>query len=63
MKTKSILRSKTFWVNLILAIVGIVPEVANLPLRISPEWLGFIVVVANVILRLISQDKVTITGK
>jgi len=64
MKTKSIFASKTFWVNILLAAIAIVPEVANLPnLQISKEWLAFIVVVANIILRMVTQSKATLTGQ
>lgn len=64
MKTKSILISKTFWINILLAIIAIVPEVTNLPnLQIPKEWMAFIVVIANIILRMITKTKVTLTGE
>ena len=63
MKTKSIFKSKTLWVNVLLLIVAVGPELANLPdLQLSKEWIALIVLVANTALRLMTNSPATITG-
>ena len=64
METKSILKSKTLWVNILLLVVAIVPELANWPsLQLSKELIALIVLVANTVLRLMTDSPATITGK
>lgn len=63
MKTKSILKSKTLWVNVLLLIVAVAPGLMDMPeLQLSKEWLGIIVLVANTILRLVTDSPATLTG-
>lgn len=58
---KSIFRSKTFWINLLMAAVVIVPELANIEsLQIPKEASASVVVVVNTILRLITKEPVKV---
>jgi hypothetical protein len=56
---KPIYFSKTFWVNLIMAMSVMIPEQYK-PMAMSPEVHAFIFLIVNTVLRLISKDKVTI---
>lgn len=52
--SKSILKSKTFWTNVIMAIiVPFLPEALR-----KPEYIGSAIGAVNILLRLISKDKV-----
>lgn len=63
MKTKSIFISKTFWVNILLLVIAVVPGLMDMPeLQLSKEWLGIIVLVANTIMRLITKTPAAIVG-
>jgi hypothetical protein len=55
MPAKSILKSKTFWTNVLMALV-----VPFLPasFALSPETLGFVFMGVNIVLRLISKGAV-----
>jgi hypothetical protein len=54
MEAKSILKSKTFWTNLIVAgVYPFLPEAAK-----NPTYIVYFLIVANVALRKISHGKV-----
>jgi len=55
MEPKSILRSKTFWFN----VVSLVATVGGF---LPPQYAAVIVPAANVLLRAISEGRVTIPG-
>ncbi len=63
MNGKPLLRSKTFWVNLITAVAGILTTVGGSEfIQDKPEVVGImatIVGVVNVLLRLVTKDPVT----
>ncbi len=57
---KPIYLSKTFWTNVILVVaLPFLPESIK-SLVSSPEALGSIFAIVNVVLRLVSKDKVTL---
>lgn len=54
MEAKSILKSKTFWANLLAAAaIPFLPEGMK-----NPEYIGYALAAVNVVLRLISKGKV-----
>lgn len=54
MESKSILKSKTFWSNILVAVV-----IPFLPMEFkSPEYVGYALAAVNIVLRLISKGKV-----
>ena len=54
MESKSIIKSKTFWSNLLMAVViPFLPEQFK-----SPEYIGYALAAVNIVLRLISKGKV-----
>lgn len=56
MDTKTILKSKTFWANVLTAVVlPFLPEGLK-----NPETVGYAITAVNILLRLISKDKVTL---
>lgn len=55
---KKVWESKTVWVNLILAIVAFVPSLAD---KVNHEMLMQLAVVVNMVLRLITKDKVSLS--
>ena len=63
MKAKPIYKSKTLWINILLLIIAIGPELAGLPnLQLSKEWIAILVLIANTVLRLITEGPATIMG-
>jgi len=58
-EVKPIWQSKTVWVNLILALSAFIPGVGHF-VRANPESVMAIFSVINVILRLVTKDKVQI---
>lgn len=54
---KSLFKSKTFWINVVLAFLPLFPGV-NEAVKANPEYLGFAFGAINALLRLISKDKV-----
>lgn len=63
MNTKHILKSKTFWINLLMAIAVIIPELVDLGFNIPAKWSGLAIVVVNLILRLLTNQPVTLKKK
>lgn len=59
METKSILKSKTFWINLLMALAVIIPELVDLGFNIPAKWSGLAIVVVNLILRLMTSQPIT----
>jgi len=54
MESKALLKSKTFWVNILsAAVLPFLPD--NLK---NPEYVGYFFGIVNVILRLVSKGKV-----
>lgn len=58
-KVKPIWQSKTVWMNLILALSAFIPHMQEM-ISGNPEIVGAVWAVLNVILRIISKDKVEI---
>jgi len=63
---KGLVRSKTFWANVIVGAIGVATALMESPfIAENPEVLAYFatgVSVLNVFLRLISSEKVTVTG-
>lgn len=62
MNAKSIFLSKTFWVNVITVFVSIAGYASGM---VPPEWQAFLlpaVAIANIVLRAITNQPVTITS-
>ena len=57
MMSKSIFQSKTFWFNIVAAGVQFIPQVAN---AIPQPWGAIVQSLANVVLRYITTQPVTI---
>lgn len=57
---KSILRSKTFWLNLIACIVALINNTGTI---LPPDLLASIVAATNVWVRLITKTPVSLTGQ
>lgn len=55
--SKPFWKSKTFWANLIMGGVAFIPPVQK---HLTPEVAASAITIANVVLRLISKDKVTL---
>lgn len=64
MNGKPITRSKTFWVNFITAIAGVITTLGGSELiQENPQYAGIaatVIGVVNVILRLVTTEKVTV---
>lgn len=60
MPTKSPLQSKTLWINLIVAIAAFIPQVSEY-IASHPEVLTIAFAVVNVVLRLLTKDKIQLT--
>ena len=54
---KSPFLSKTLWMNLILGIVAFIPSVKEI---VTPEMLVMVFPVLNMILRLVTKDKIVL---
>jgi hypothetical protein len=54
---KSVLKSKTVWINLVLAVVAFFPAVKEV---LSEDVLIQLFAVLNIVLRLVSKDKVVL---
>lgn len=54
---KSVLKSKTVWINLILAVVAFFPAVKE---TVSEDILVQVFAVINIVLRLVTKDKVVL---
>lgn len=58
---KSIFKSKTIWINILMSASMILPSIANLPsLQVSPEIMGLVLVVVNTVLRLVTKDSLKV---
>lgn len=58
---KSIFKSKTIWINVLMSASMILPSIANLPsLQVAPEIMGLVLVVVNTVLRLVTKDSLKI---
>jgi len=57
--SKSIFSSKTFWINLLMALAVIIPELVDLGFNIPAKWSGLAIVVVNLILRLMTTTAIT----
>jgi len=55
---KSVFKSKTLWINLILALVAFFPSVAE---KLTPEVVMQAVAVVNMVLRFFTKDKVSLS--
>lgn len=55
---KNIFKSKTFWFN-VLSVAGLVTGVVPLPPAVSEATVGIV----NVLLRLVTKEPVSVTGK
>lgn len=55
-KFLKLFKTKTFWVNLIMALIVIIPRVAEWPrLTMDPEMTALILFILNVILRWVTN--------
>lgn len=67
MNGKPIVKSKTFWVNLITAVAGVLTTLGGSELvQDNPEVAGIaatVLGVVNVVLRLVTKDPVSVTTK
>lgn len=63
MSAKSIWASKTFWLNLLVALATFVVEVspAGPELGVDPKWVLIAVTAANIILRYVTTQPVTLS--
>jgi len=58
---KSPLKSKTVWINILMAVVVLVPELANIEaLKIPQETSVAIVGIVNILLRFVTKDALTL---
>ena len=58
---KSIFKSKTIWINILMSASMILPSIANLPsLQVAPEIMGLVLVVVNTVLRLVTKDSLKV---
>lgn len=57
--SKSAFKSKTLWVNLIVAVAAFFPGVAE---KLSPEVVLQALAVVNMILRFVTKDKIYLNG-
>ncbi len=55
---KSLIQSKTFWTNLLLAVLPLFPSV-NGVISGHPEYLAYAFAAINIVLRVISKDKIS----
>lgn len=53
-------RSKTIWFNVVTVLLGFI-QIVNQHFVIPPEWLAYIMGLGNVILRFITETKLTST--
>lgn len=61
---KSFLKSKTFWINLLMMLALILPEAFDLEiLKVSKEISAFIIFIVNVVLRFITTGAIGVTDK
>lgn len=59
MENKPIYQSKTFWTNVLLALLPLFPGVGA-QVAAHPEYMGYLFAGVNILLRLISKDKVSL---
>lgn len=65
MEAKSILRSKTFWFNLITGLVTVGGVIQGSPLAANPHvqvGVGLFISIGNIILRAITNQPITLPG-
>jgi len=58
-KKKAFWKSKTIWVNILIAISIILPELIDLGFHIPVKWIALITLIANLILRIITKGGLT----
>lgn len=58
-EAKKLWKSKTLWVNLVMAVAAFIPGIGEM-ISQNPEAAGSLVAIVNVILRLVTKDKVVI---
>jgi hypothetical protein len=58
-QSKKLWKSKTLWVNLVMAVAAFIPGVGEM-ISQNPEAAGSLVAVVNVILRLVTKEKVSL---
>lgn len=67
MNGKPLVKSKTFWVNMLTAVAGILTTLGGSELiQDNPKLVGIfaaVIGVANVLLRLVTKEPVSVSGK
>lgn len=58
---KSIFKSKTLWVNLLLCLATVLPDFFNLEsIKIPKDVAAFVILIVNVVLRFMTKDALTV---
>lgn len=62
-ETKSLWKSKTFWFNTISGVIGVVGQIQGFLPPPALPYVAAVVAVGNIVLRMITDQPVSISGK